>query len=54
VAKHWNLTPGQWDEISNEDEKAEMIAHYNLENKIASYEALLREREFDRKSAKHK
>ena len=43
VAHYWQLTPTQWDDTS-EDCKAEMIAYYNLENKIANYEDVLRER----------
>ena len=45
VAKHWGLTVDKWDAIADEEAKAEMIAHYNIENKIASYEMYLRERE---------
>lgn len=42
VAKYWGLTPFQWDGES-EESKAEMIAFYGTENKIATYEKHLRE-----------
>jgi len=42
----------QWDAIQDEDIKAEMIAHYNVENQMASYEALLREKEMNRRNIK--
>lgn len=49
VARYWYLTPGQWDK-KEEEEKSEMIASYNLENKMADYDSLLREKELDRKN----
>lgn len=42
VAKWWGITPSQWDsEI--EESKAEMIALYNTENKIVTYERHIQE-----------
>ena len=43
VVRFWRLTPIEWDAIQCEDAKAEMIAFYNVENKMASYDAKLRE-----------
>lgn len=44
VARYWGMTkPSEWDNTS-EDEKAEMIAFYNEENRIASYDAIVKER----------
>jgi hypothetical protein len=50
VANFWNRTPGEWDNIESEDEKAEMIATFNMKSMMSDYEAYLREKEFDRKN----
>lgn len=52
VARYWGLTNIQWDNISDEEAKAEMIAFYNCENKMASYDLYLREIEQRAKTKK--
>ena len=52
VAHYFNLRNYEWDAIENEDDKAEMIAFYNTENKILSYDAHLRELEAKSKRKK--
>lgn len=53
VANFWNITPGEWDKIESEDEKAEMIAVFNMKNMMADYDAYLREKELARKNRSH-
>lgn len=50
VAHHWHLVPDKWDAIDNEEKRAEMIAHYNVSNKMANYESYLNEKELGRKN----
>lgn len=52
VAHYHNLRNYEWDAIEDEDKKAEMIAFYNSENKIVSYDAHLRELEAKSKKKK--
>lgn len=43
---HFNgLTPAQWDAITSEECKAEMIAYYNMKSQMRDYENFLHEKQ---------
>jgi hypothetical protein len=42
VARYWNCSPDEWD-TKDEETQAEMIALFNVENKIQAYEQHLRD-----------